>query len=181
MGPYYIVWSIYDCKQSYYEDQIWLQSWSQKGFDMIAISIPKRTIYDCNPFQKGSNMTAMPKFVPESRVYDESRENNISMIAMIFAPFWKGLQSYQVPFVTKIAIIFGPHGNFVCNHKWSGPILKLGIFELNFCLAFCHAIFNESPSTVFCSFIQYSSKSRTRRRFGSYSSENSTSSWRTHF
>ena len=28
-------------------------------------------------------------------------------------------------------------------------------------LAFCHAIFNESPSTVFCSFIQYSSKSRT--------------------
>ena len=29
------------------------------------------------------------------------------------------LQSYQVPFVTNIAIMFGPHSNFVCNHIWS--------------------------------------------------------------
>ena len=59
-------------------------------------------------------------------------------------------------------------------------ILIIHQFFSTIILAFCNAIFNESPSTVFCSFIQYSSKSRTRRRFGCHSSENSTSSWRAH-
>ena len=34
------------------------------------------------------------------------------------------LQSYLVPFVTIIAIIFGPHQNIYCNHKWFSPIFS---------------------------------------------------------
>ena len=38
------------------------------------------------------------------------------MIAIIFGPFWKGLQSYMVRFGTDIAVIFGPLCNADCNH-----------------------------------------------------------------
>ena len=32
---------------------------------------------------------------------------------------FRSLQSYLDPIVTKIAIIFSPHGNFDCNYTWS--------------------------------------------------------------
>ena len=67
---------------------------------MNAILVIKGTQYDCNRFQIGPNMIAIiEKFV--------SRESNFD-IAIIFGPFWKGLQSYMVRFGIEIAIIFGP-------------------------------------------------------------------------
>ena len=33
------------------------------------------------------------------------------------------MQSYLVPFLIKIAIIFGPHHENYCNHNWSTPIM----------------------------------------------------------
>ena len=42
-----------------------------------------------------------------------------------------GLQSYLVPIITVIAIIFGPHHENCCNHRWSRPI-QLGAFLKQF-------------------------------------------------
>ena len=74
-----LIGTIYDCNLHFKVDQIWLQRWSGEGLNMTTISIPYRTIYDCNPFQKGPNMIAMSKVV-------------LTMIPVIFGPFWKGLQ-----------------------------------------------------------------------------------------
>ena len=35
------------------------------------------------------------------------------------------MQSYLVPIITVIAIIFGPYHKNDCNHKWSTPILEV--------------------------------------------------------
>ena len=87
---------------------------------MIAISIPNRTIYDCNLFQKWPNMIAMAKFGLESRGFlDESRENKFSFIAIIFGPFWKRLESYMVQFIIEIAFILSPYCDQDYNHIWS--------------------------------------------------------------
>ena len=52
----------------------------------IAISVFKRTIYNCNPFQYGPNMTAIVRIVLDPRDYfflDGSRETKFSLIAII--------------------------------------------------------------------------------------------------
>ena len=114
---------------------------------MIAISIPNRTIYDCNPFQKGPNMIAMIE-----NLFPHDSSNNHSHVTLTRFPrlqsylvlferdcnhIWSDselrLQSYLVPLVTNIAIIFGhfainiaiifsPYFYCHCNHKWSSPI-----------------------------------------------------------
>ena len=119
---------------------------------MIAISIPKRTIYDCDPFQKGANMIAIIEILfsrDSSGNHNHVTRGRISTLQSYLVLFEKDcnhiwsvlelrlqsylllfekdcnhiwsvlelrLQSYQVPFVTNIAIMFGPHSNFVCNH-----------------------------------------------------------------
>ena len=104
---------------------------------MIAIFILKRTIYDCNPFQKGPNMTAIIEILfsrDSSRNYSHVIQGRISTLQSILVLFQKDcnfiqsesafrLQSYLVPFLIKIAIIFGPHHENYCNHKWSTPIM----------------------------------------------------------
>ena len=84
---------------------------------MIAMSISNRTIYDSNLFQLGLNMIAISKFVLKS--HDESRDNKLSIIEIIFGPNWERLQSYMVRFGIDIAIIFGPLSNEDCIHIWS--------------------------------------------------------------
>ena len=43
---------------------------TKRGPNMIAISVPNRTLYDCNPFQTGLNMIAMSEIIVKSRDYD---------------------------------------------------------------------------------------------------------------
>ena len=77
-------------------------------------------------------MIAISEIVPESHDYDFwTNLLKKSMIAVIFDPYLKGLQSYMViygfgfglqsylvPFLTSIAIIFGPFCVQDCNHIW---------------------------------------------------------------
>ena len=49
----------YACNHYHNGDLICLQSWSQKGLNMLEISNLNRTIYACNRFQKGPNMRAI--------------------------------------------------------------------------------------------------------------------------
>ena len=135
----------YDCNLHYKVDQIWLQWWSRKGLNKTAISIPKWIIYGCNPFQKGPNMIAMSKFVLESHDYDfwtnlvKTKFWSLQSYLILFERDCNHkwfvselkLQLYlvhlkiiiafilmPVSLVTRIAIIFGPHSDFVCNHIW---------------------------------------------------------------
>ena len=115
-------------------DQIWLQWWSKWGPNMNVISIPNRTIYDCNPYLLGLSMIAMSKFVLESRDYEfrTNREDHfwwLQSYLVIFekdcnitcyspienrhyihigSSFWSSLQSYLVPMIKIIAIMCGP-------------------------------------------------------------------------
>ena len=96
------------------------------------------TKYDCNLDKKGPiydcNVEIRPR-VTWQWFLNESRENKFPMIAVIFGPFWKRLQSYMVRFKIDFAIIFGPRRkydcnhlygpfqeNYYCNHMWSSPI-----------------------------------------------------------
>ena len=113
----------YDCNLGHEEDLIWLQSWAQKGLDMIAMSVLNRTTYDCNLCQKGHNMIA----IIENLFWRDSSRNHSHVTpgrfsTLQFCPFWKRLQSYLVPFLVNIEIIFGPYHKNYCNHKWSTPI-----------------------------------------------------------
>ena len=89
---------------------------------MIAISIPKQTIYDSNLYQLGPNMIAMSKIVLWSRDYDfwtNLVEMNCRLLQSYLVPFewdcnhiWsvseQRLQSYLVLIVILFAIIYGP-------------------------------------------------------------------------
>ena len=75
---------------------------------MNAISVPNRTIYDCNLFQKGRNMIVMSKSILESRGYD----------------FWTNLAEI-VRFGTEIAFIFDPLCYEDCNHIYFSSLLSL--------------------------------------------------------
>ena len=117
----------YDCNDDHNGDLIWLQSKFQKGLNMIAIQVFKRTIYDCNPFQYRPNMAAIFKIVLDPRDYYARRisrkeiSNDCSHIRSIFeritfvygsfenrdcnhisSPFWSSLQSYLVPFLSRL-------------------------------------------------------------------------------
>ena len=48
-----------------------------------------------------------------------------SILAIIFGPIWKRLQSYIVPYIAKIAFIFGLFCDQDCNHIWSLSLLSL--------------------------------------------------------
>ena len=83
-----------------------MQSKFHMGLNMIAISVFKRTIFDCNPFDYGPNMTAIFKIVLDPRDYFSGRIsrqeifNNCNHIRSIFE---------------KIAFLYGPFGNQDCN------------------------------------------------------------------
>ena len=80
-------------------DHIWLQSFS------------KRTKYYCN-------VLICPRvtwiWLQSYLVLFERDFNHIWSVSEL------RLQSYLVLSLTNIAIIFGPHSDYVCNHKWSG-------------------------------------------------------------
>ena len=97
---------------------------------MNAISIPNRTIYDCNLFQNGPNMIAMIEilfFSDSSRNHSHVTLGQFSTLQSYLVPIGKDcnhmwsdpevtLQSYLFPFVTQIAIIFGLVCNKDCDH-----------------------------------------------------------------
>ena len=90
---------------------------------MIAIPNPNRTIYDCNFFQKGPNMIAMIEnlfsrnscrnhsHVTLGRI--STLQSYLDLIETDCNHIWSALdlslRSYSVPFLSKLAIIFGPH------------------------------------------------------------------------
>ena len=63
---------------------------------MIEICFPDRTIYDCNPFQTGPNMSAMSEIILESRDYDLLTNLDCNHIR--------------------------PFRDHHCNHKWFSPL-----------------------------------------------------------
>ena len=100
----------YHCNINSESDHIWLQSFSEGAK------------YDCN-----NRTFVVCEILPK-------------IIAIIFGPYWNGLQSYMAhsgsiiaiifsPFLTKLAIIFGPHHKSYCNYMWSSPIPSSGNFE----------------------------------------------------
>ena len=117
----------YDCNENYNGDQIWLQSWSQKGPNMNAISVLKGTRYDCNLIQKAPNMIAMSKIVV-TIIFGRISRKEISIIAAIFGPFSKRLQSYLVRIEVEIAFILGPHRDHHCNHISSLLLSRLQLY-----------------------------------------------------
>ena len=86
---------------------------------MIAISVLKRTIYDCNPIQKGSNMIAIiDNSFPRDSSRNQSHVGQFSTLQSYLVPIGKDcnhiwsvlefrLQSYLVPVVKTIAITSG--------------------------------------------------------------------------
>ena len=100
---------------------------------MIAMSIPNRTIYDCNLSQLGPNMIAMIDNLlsrDSSKNHSHVTLGRISILQSYLVPIGKDcnhiwsdsvltLQSYLVPLVMKIAFILGPHFDHHCNHIWS--------------------------------------------------------------
>ena len=103
---------------------------------MPAILIIKWTKYACNLFEYGPNMLAMSKIFLKWRDYyfwmNLAKTNfrwlqaylvRIERDCRHISSSWLSrLQAYVVPFVTKIASIFGPHHKNDCNHMWSTPI-----------------------------------------------------------
>ena len=97
---------------------------------MIAITYGKRTIYDCNLFQKGPNMIAMIENLlscDSSKNHSHVTLGQLSTLQSYLVPIgqdcnhiWSDselrLQSDLVPFLTNIAIIFDPHDKNYCNH-----------------------------------------------------------------
>ena len=141
--------NIYDCNLDHKRDQIWLQWWSQWGHNMNAILIIKGSKYNCKLISETGHFR-LQSFQIRTKYdcnvknrlkimwlwfLDWSCENKFSIIAIIFNPNWKRLQSYRVSFELVIAIIFNPHliinaiifgssCNEDCNHIWS-PWWKL--------------------------------------------------------
>ena len=107
---------------------------------MIAISLPDRTINDCNLVSKRPNMIAIIENLisrdssinSHVTLQDEFRHCNhiwplLKQIAIIYGPYNMVRFGFPIaiifsPFMTKIAIIFGPHHKNYCNNMWSGPI-----------------------------------------------------------
>ena len=84
-----------------------MQSSLLRGPNIIAILIPNRTIYDCNPFENGANMIAMSKIVLGSRDYDfwtNLVKINFSLLPSYVIPFISRLHSYKVLILIIIAI-----------------------------------------------------------------------------
>ena len=106
---------------------------------MFAISVLKRTIYDCNAFQKGPNMIAIIEILfsrDSSRNHSHVIRGRISTLQSYLVLFEKDcnhiwsvselrLQTYLVAFIIIIAIIFGPLCNEDCNHIQSLLLLSL--------------------------------------------------------
>ena len=57
----------YACNENNNGDIIWIRSQFQRRQSMLAISSTKRTIYNCNPIQKGPNMLVITEIVLEAR------------------------------------------------------------------------------------------------------------------
>ena len=89
---------------------------------MNEISVPNRTIYDCNLFEKGPNMITPSKIILESRDYDfltNLVRINFRLLQSYLALFEKDcndiwsdweltFQSYLIAMTKIIAIISGP-------------------------------------------------------------------------
>ena len=100
---------------------------------MMAMLVTKGTKYDCN--QKAETDHIRLQFFRIRTKYDchlrnrarvtrllflnESLQNKISMIAVIFGPYLKRLQSYMVRFGFLIAIILSSFRDQLCQHIWS--------------------------------------------------------------
>ena len=103
----------YYCNLGHKRDLIWMQRWLWKGLNMIAIFVLKQTIYNCIFFSKRTKYDCnnrkfiFTRFVQNSYSRDPK---TIFDIAIMFGPFWKGLQSnpFQNWFKMEIAIIFSP-------------------------------------------------------------------------
>ena len=91
----------------------------EKELNMIAMTNPRRTIYDCNLGNRARDTW--------SWLLVKSRKNKISIIAIISSPYLKGLQSYLVRSKLLIAIIYGPYHEKYCNHKCCNPLLYIGV------------------------------------------------------
>ena len=122
----YMTGTKYACNLGHKRDLISLQACLQWGPNMLAISNPKRTVYACNLFQKGSNMRAIIKILfsrdsfrnhshvnlgrfPTLQTYLVTIERDCKHIWSVSNLI---LQAYLVLFFIKIATILGPH----CNH-----------------------------------------------------------------
>ena len=116
-------WTIYGCNNFSEWEQIWLQSilftkgtkyncnHKSKKDHIWLQSFRIRTKYDCNPRNRAR--------VTWLWFLNESLQNKISIMAVIFDPYLNGLQSYMVRFGFLIAIIFCPFRDQHCNHIWS--------------------------------------------------------------
>ena len=107
---------------------------------MIAILITKGTKYDWNHKSKEGHIWLQSVSIETK--YDctlgnrvrvtwlwilaETHQNKILMIAVIFGPYWRGLQSYMARFEFAIAIIFRPFCGKYCSH-----ILSSSYFDCN--------------------------------------------------
>ena len=112
----------YDCNLDHENDHLWLQSWSRKWPNMIAMIMTKWTQYEYNLYKTGTMYDCNVGIRPEVTwlwFLDESHENKFSIIAIIFGPFWKILQSYMVRYGVEIAFILGPHYRHHRNYTWS--------------------------------------------------------------
>ena len=110
-----------------------MQSSLLMGPNMIAMSIPNRTIYDCNLSQLGPNMIAMIDNLlsrDSSKNHSHVTLGRISILQSYLVPIGKDcyhiwsdsklrLQSYLVPILANIAIIFSPYYNCHYNHIWA--------------------------------------------------------------
>ena len=113
---------------------------------MIAIKNTVRTKYGCNHKSKAEHIwfqSVSIRTKHDSKVeswpgvtwlwfLNESHENKFSIIAIIFGPYLKELQSYMVRFELVIAIIFSPYCDEDCNHIWSpsSKILQSWVVQL---------------------------------------------------
>ena len=120
-------WTTYGCNHDYNGDLICLQSQIRNGPYMLA-----------NFFQQGQNMLAIIKVLfsrDASRNQSHVTLGRFPTLQAYLVPIERDckhiwsvsdlrLQAYLVPFVTKIASIFGPcHINY-CNHMCSFPKLN---------------------------------------------------------
>ena len=131
----FMVGTKYECNDDQNKDQIWMKSW-QKGDQIwlqfqfrigrykIAIPFKRDQIWLQCRKSSWSHVTMISGPIPRKRFlrfqpYQVRIESDCNHIR---SKLLSSLQSYLVPFVTIIAIIFGPHGKIYCNDKRSSPI-----------------------------------------------------------
>ena len=126
----------YDCNLGH---KIRMQSRLERRLNMLTISIPNRTIYDCNPFQKEPNMIAIIEILFSrdwSRNHSHVTRGRIPILQSYLVFFEKDcnhvwsdselrLQLYLVRYFIKITLILRTRFDHHCNHIWSSLLNRL--------------------------------------------------------